>query len=135
MLGRHEFDANPCTLVFSSPGTAIQFSQHAILVEVFHPSYGFIVRIHHFFTDCEMVTEMCARHQIMHPGLPAPFDAQLWPRHIQISLGNVVWKATDVMISESRAEEKSWIYIAEAQSKSEPGTPFEDDETECSGTE
>ena len=78
---------------------------------------------------------MCARHEIMHPGLPAPFDAQLWPRHIQISLGNVVWKATDVMISESRAEEKSWIHIAEAQSKSEPGTPFEDDETECSGTE
>jgi hypothetical protein len=105
------------------------------VVEVLHPSYGFIVRIHHFFTDCELDNEMCARHQLMHPGLPAPFDAQLWPRHVQIFLGNAVWKATDVMISESRAEEKSWVYIAETQSKSEPGTPFEDDETACSDTE
>jgi hypothetical protein len=65
----------------------------------------------------------------------APFDAQLWPRHVQIFLGNAVWKATDVMISESRAEEKSWVYIAESQSQSGPGTPFEDDETACSDTE
>ncbi len=43
--------------------------------------------------------------------LPAPLDAQLWPRHILISLGNAVWKATGVMISESRAEEGSWVYI------------------------
>jgi len=46
-----------------------------------------------------------------------------------------VWKATDVMISGSLARERIWVYIAATQSKSEPGTPFEDDETECSDTE
>jgi hypothetical protein len=109
MFGYHHFqvtrdDDNSCTLAFSS-----------ILIEVFHPSYGFIVRIRHFFSDCELNNEMCARHQIVHPGLPVPFDAQLWPRHIQISLGNAVWKVTDLMISESRAGDSSWVYIAKNQ--------------------
>jgi len=142
MFGCHQFpvtreddDDNTCTLTFSSLRTAVHSPQHAILVEVLHPSYGVIVRIHHFFADCPLDNELCARHQVMHPGLPAPLDAQLWPRHMQISLGNTVWKATDAMISESRAEERSWVYMAETQSKSEPGTPFEDDETGCSCTE
>jgi len=67
--------------------------------------------------------------------LAALLDAQLWPRHIQISMGDAVWKATDVMISGRRAGERTWAYIAETQSKSEPGTPSEDDETACSDTE
>jgi hypothetical protein len=104
-------------------------------MEVYHPTKGFLVGIRHFFSDCELNNEMCARNQIVHPFLPAPFDAQLWPRHVQISLGNTVWKATDVMISESRAGESSWVYIAETQSKSEPGTPFQDNESERSHTE
>ncbi len=32
-------------------------------------------------------------------------------------------------------EGQSWVYIAESQSKSEPGTPLENDDTACSDTE
>jgi hypothetical protein len=42
--------------LFSSP-QEYQSAQHAILVQVFHPSYGFIVRIHHFLMDCESDNE------------------------------------------------------------------------------
>jgi len=130
MLGYHHFqvtrdDDTSCTLVFSSPGTAIQFPQHEVLVKVFHPSDGLIIEIHHSFTDCELDNRMRARYQFMHPRLPAPFYAELWPRHVLISLGDAVWKATDVMISESRAEENSWVYVARTERNSEPGTPFD----------
>lgn len=136
MFGCHHFevtrdDDDSCTLNFSFPGTAGRFPQHAILVEVLHRSYGFIVRTPHFFPHRQLDNELCTRH----PSLPAPLDAQLWPRHIQMSLGNAVWKASDVMISESRTEEGSWVYIAETESKSELGTPFQDDETACTDTE
>jgi len=140
MFGCHHFqvtkdDSNPCFIAFSSPQAATQPPQNGVLVEVFHPSYGFIIRVHHYYSDREWNNNMYARHQIDHPALPATFDAQLWPRHVKILLGDVVWEANNVLISERRARKISKVYITEFPCESEPGTPFEDDETQGSDSE
>jgi hypothetical protein len=89
------------------------------------PSDGLFIEIHHSFTDCGVGQQNARKIPVHASRLPAPFYAELWPRHVLISLGDAVWKATDVMISESRAEEISWVYVAGIQSNSERGTPFD----------
>ena len=97
-------DDNACFLVFSQPRTASGFPPDGMLVELFHQNYGIIHNILHFFSYCELNQEMCSKAYWDHPALPATFEVQLWPRHIEIMLGNVVWQASELNISERRVD-------------------------------
>lgn len=117
-------DDNSCILMFSKPRTATSFHIDGILVELFHPAYGIIHRIFHSFSNCELNSEMCSNIVWKHPVLPAPFDVQLWPRRIEIVMGNVVWQATAMTIFERRPDKISQVRLTETSCISEPPTPF-----------
>ena len=120
-------DDNACFLVFSKPRTA--FPPEGILVELFHRTYGVIQKIMHFFSNCELNQEMCSKIYWAHPALPATFEVQLWPRHIEITLGNVVWQASETTTSERRVDE-GHVIEAPCISESTPSSLTQEDSDE-----
>ena len=121
-------DDNVFFLVFSQPRTALNFPPDGILVELSHQTYGTIHNILHFFSYCELNKEMCSKTFWTHPALPAIMEVQLWPRHIDIILGNVVWRATPLTISENRMDGIPEGHVTETPPTSEPPTPSLNDE-------
>ena len=139
MFGCHHFqvtrdDQDSCILIFSSPRAATRPSQNGILVEVFHPSYGFIVRIHHYFSAASGTTT-CVQDTKSSMPVRQPHSM----RNSGLGTFRYFWVTRfgrrPIPWSPKAVRGRVQVYIAETQSKSEPGTPFEDDETECSDTE
>lgn len=131
MSDRHVFqatrnDPDSCTLIFFRPRTP-NFQSNEIEVDIFHPRHGITSHLQHVFENRETESERCSTLEFRYPGLPQ-FVAKLWPRSVEISMGNTVWTAKGNGITESRPEAETWVYIREDQCEDEPATPFEEDD-------